>query len=97
MKIEHAAAQLAELGHTTRLGIYRTLVKAGHSGLPVADIQQELGVPGSTLSHHITRLIRVGLLKQVREGRVLRCYAQYEELAQLIGFLSEECCMDEKC
>ena len=96
MKIEYAAAQLAELGHTTRLGIYKTLVKAGAKGLPVANIQQALNVPGSTLSHHITRLVRVGLLKQVREGRVLRCFAQYQELTQLINFLSEECCVDEK-
>ena len=96
MKIEYAATQLAELGHTTRLGIYRTLVKAGRGGLPVSSIQQQLNVPGSTLSHHITRLVRVGLLKQVREGRVLRCFAQYEELTGLIEFLSEECCAAEK-
>ena len=96
MRVEDAATQLAELGHTTRLGIYRALVKAGRGGLPVSNIQQQLNVPGSTLSHHITRLVRVGLLKQVREGRVLRCFAQYEELAQLIEFLSEECCTAEK-
>lgn len=96
MKIEYAAAQLAELGHTTRLGIYKTLVKAGVDGLPVAHIQQILNVPGSTLSHHITRLVRVGLLKQIREGRVLRCFAQYQELNKLMNFLSEECCIDEK-
>ena len=96
MKIEYAAAQLAELGHITRLGIYKTLVKAGSKGLPVTNIQQALNVPSSTLSHHITRLVRVGLLKQVREGRVLRCFAQYQELTQLIDFLSEECCVNEK-
>ncbi|MFT5690901.1 MAG: ArsR family transcriptional regulator [Oceanicoccus sp.] len=95
MRVEDAATKLAELGHTTRLGIYRALVKAGRGGLPVSNIQQQLNVPGSTLSHHITRLVRVGLLKQVREGRVLRCFAQYEELAQLIEFLSEECCTAE--
>ena len=95
MKLEHAAEQLAELGHSTRLGIYRALVRAGHGGLPVADIQQQLKTPASTLSHHITRLVRVGLIKQVREGRVLRCFAQYKELAKLQDFLSEECCADE--
>lgn len=95
MKTDYAAKQLAELGHVTRLGIYRTLVKAGNQGLPVADIQQALKTPASTLSHHITRLVRVGLVKQVREGRVLRCFAQFEELAGLIAFLSEECCVNE--
>ena len=98
MNIEKAASQLAELGHVTRLGIYRALVKAGPNGLPVADIQNMLQVPGSTLSHHITRMINVGLVKQVREGRVLRCFAQYEQLQGLISFLVEECCTpDERC
>lgn len=97
MEIDKAASQLAELGHTTRLGIYRALVRSGRSGLPVTDIQHVLNVPGSTLSHHISRLIRVGLVKQVREGRVLRCYAQFEQLDSLLDFLKEECCQDEHC
>ena len=92
MNIEKAAAQLAELGHTTRLEIYRVLVRAGHSGLPVSSIQSKLNIPGSTLSHHISRLVKVGLVSQLREGRVLRCTAQYQELDGLIHFLSKECC-----
>lgn len=97
MKIDTAAEQLAELGHKTRLGMYRALVKAGQQGLPVSAIQEQLQVPGSTLSHHITKLVKVGLVKQVREGRVLRCFAQYDQLNQLITFLSDECCLDDKC
>ena len=95
MKLEQAAEQFAELGHSTRLGIYRALVRAGRGGLPVADLQRQLKTPGSTLSHHITRLVSVGLIKQVREGRVLRCFAQYKKLAKLQDFLSEECCANE--
>jgi len=93
MEIQDAADQLAELGHTTRLGIYRALVTAGDEGLPVSQIMQQLETPASTLSHHISRLMRVGLIKQVRQGRVLRCYAQYEELTKLIDFLTKECCI----
>ncbi|NOU52320.1 helix-turn-helix transcriptional regulator [Pseudoalteromonas sp. JBTF-M23] len=92
MKIEQAATQLAELGHVTRLEIYRILVRAGHNGLAVSAIQQQLDIPGSTLSHHISRLVKVGLVSQTREGRVLRCQAQYQQLEGLIAFLSEECC-----
>ena len=92
MELEQAAEQLAELGHATRLGIYRALIKAGSGGLPVADIMHQLDIPASTLSHHIGRLIRVGLVKQVREGRVLRSYAQYQTLGALMNFLTEECC-----
>jgi DNA-binding transcriptional ArsR family regulator len=92
MKIQDAADQLAELGHATRLGVYRVLVKAGDDGLPVSEIMQQLEIPASTLSHHISRLTRVGLIKQVRQGRVLRCYAQYREMAKLMRFLTKECC-----
>ena len=93
MQLQDAADKLAELGHATRLGVYRALVKAGDDGLPVSDIMQQLETPASTLSHHISRLVRVGLIKQVRQGRVLRCYAQYRELTKLINFLTKECCI----
>lgn len=97
LTLEQAADQLAELGHATRLGIYRELVKAGTAGMPVADLQNKLEVPGSTLSHHISRLVRVGLVLQVREGRVLRCFAQYDRLNSLLSFLREECCINQSC
>lgn len=97
LTLEQAANQLAELGHSTRLGIYRELVKAGTTGMPVADLQQALAVPGSTLSHHISRLVQVGLVQQVREGRVLRCFAQFDRLNSLMGFLQKECCINQKC
>ena len=95
MNTESAAKQLAELGHATRLSIYRLLVKGGHTGLPVGDVQAELGVPGSTLSHHISRLVSVGLIEQRREGRVLYCVPVYEKLDALVDFLKDECCSNE--
>jgi DNA-binding transcriptional ArsR family regulator len=97
MKIETAAEQLLELGHVTRLSIYQYLVKAGHSGLSVSEIQNQLDVPASTLSHHLSRLIKVNLIQQTREGRVLRCIAQFKTLDDLMGFLKDECCSTECC
>ena len=97
MKIENAANQLLELGHVTRLSIYQFLVKAGKTGRPVAEIQNELEIPASTLSHHLSRLIKVNLIQQTREGRVLRCIAQFETLDELMGFLKDECCSQECC
>lgn len=91
-----AAAALKELGHSTRLGIYKRLVKAGHEGLPVGTVQKDLGIPPSTLSHHISALVSVGLVKQVRDGRILYCTAQYETLNEIIAFLMDECCGDER-
>jgi len=67
MEHDTAAKRLGELGNTTRLSIFRYLVKVGHDGAPVGQIQKALGIPGSTLSHHISRLVSVGLLKQQSE------------------------------
>ncbi|CAM3139325.1 ArsR/SmtB family transcription factor [Vibrio rarus] len=95
MQLEHVAKALKELGHPTRLSLYKLVVKAGHQGTPVGDIQQQLKIPGSTLSHHISSLSSAGLLSQRREGRTLFCTAQYENLQNVIDFLQEECCADE--
>ncbi len=97
MKIEKAAVALKELGHTTRLTIFKLLVKAGPEGLPVGDVQEQLGIPNSTLSHHIAKLVSVDLIKQNRDGRTLYCIPQYETLTALLVFLQDECCVDRKC
>ncbi|MCF8092040.1 MAG: helix-turn-helix domain-containing protein [Desulfotignum sp.] len=97
MENEMAAKKLAELGHVTRLSIFRYLVKAGDGGAPVGHIQDELGIPGSTLSHHISRLMAVGLIKQVRESRTLYCIPQFDVLDELVEFLRSECCTEAKC
>ncbi|GMQ49016.1 ArsR/SmtB family transcription factor [Vibrio sp. 10N] len=97
MQIEIAAKALKELGHVTRLAIYRQVVKAGRQGIPVGEIQERLNIPGSTLSHHISSLASANLIEQRREGRTLFCVAQYEHLAGVIDFLQDECCVDEKC
>ncbi len=97
MENEMAAKRLAELGHNTRLSIFRYLVKVGDEGAPVGQIQNKLGIPGSTLSHHINRLVSVGLIHQVRESRTLYCVPQFEVLRELIDFLLAECCTEDSC
>ncbi|MBL4942532.1 MAG: helix-turn-helix transcriptional regulator [Colwellia sp.] len=91
-KLDIVAARLAELGHPTRLTIFKLLVKAGNDGISVGSIQQDIGIPGSTLSHHIAKMIKVGLIKQVRESRVLFCFPEFEALNEVINYLQEECC-----
>ena len=92
MDLDRAAECLEKLGNPTRLEVFRLLVRAGHDGLPVGKIQDQLGVPGSTLSHHISHLVHAGLVTQTREGRVLRCTPNFALMDQLIGYLAEECC-----
>ena len=93
MELEHAARCLEKLGNPTRLEVFRLLVKAGHDGLPVGAIQDRLGVPASTLSHHVAHLVNVGLVSQEREGRVLRCRPNFPLMDELVGFLTSECCV----
>ena len=97
MEIEVVAKALKELGHPTRLSIYKAVVRAGFQGTPVGSLQEKLAIPGSTLSHHISSLVSAGLLTQRREGRTLYCVAEYEQLDGVIGFLKDECCVEEEC
>jgi DNA-binding transcriptional ArsR family regulator len=97
MKIDEAAARLEALGNVTRLKIYRTLVRAGEPGLPVGKLQARLGVPASTLSHHLKTLIMVGLITQERDSTTLICRAAYPAMRGLVDFLVAECCADQEC
>jgi ArsR family transcriptional regulator, arsenate/arsenite/antimonite-responsive transcriptional repressor len=97
MKVERAAEQLEALGNPTRLGIYRQLVRAGDNGMPVGKIQLKLDLPASTLSHHLKKLVDVGLVTQERQATTLICRAHYPGMNALIGFLSDECCADASC
>src|SRR3954465_5943188 len=94
MNIEKAAKQLEALGSPTRLQVYRTLVRAGHSGLPVGRLQEKLGIPASTLSHHLHRLILTGLVTQERQATTPISRAKYPAMDALLGFLADECGAD---
>ncbi len=97
MQTETAAQCLESLGNPTRLEIFRRLVRAGTTGMPVGQLQGELEIPGSTLSHHIRHLVERQLVSQTREGRVLRCCANFGVMTDLMGYLTKECCADEDC
>jgi len=95
MNNRSAAAALESLGNETRLTVYRSLVRAGPNGLAVGKLKQKLHIPGSTLSHHIAHLVNAGLMTQRREGRVLRCTANYRSMRKLVDYLVAECCEDD--
>ena len=92
MEIEAVATILAELGNPVRLRVIRLLVQAGKGGVPVGRIQAELGIPASTLSHHLSRLKAVDLIRQQRERTTLWCVMDYERLEAVMAFLTKECC-----
>jgi DNA-binding transcriptional ArsR family regulator len=97
MKVETAAQQLESLGNSTRLRVYRALVRAGDAGLPVGRLQQKIGIAASTLSHHLHRLIMTGLVRQERQATTLICRANYRAMNDLVGFLVDECCAGSGC
>ena len=92
--LETAAAGLEAIGNPTRLAIYRLLVRAGDAGRPVGAIQQAIGIPASTLSHHLKHLELVGLVQRRKEGTTHHCRANFATMDALIAYLTEECCAD---
>ena len=97
MKLDDVAARLEALGNPTRLSIYRTLVKVGERGIAVGKLQARLGAAPSTLSHHLQKLILVGLVTQERQATTLICRANYAVMNGLVSYLTEECCVEEGC
>ena len=87
------ALSLAALGHESRLAIYQLLVRAGDDGLNVGEIGQHIGVPASTLAHHLKALVDSGLVIQERHGRQIVNRVDYDAMRSTIAFLTAECCV----
>ena len=94
LKEDRAAQMLAALGNGSRLRIYRLLVRAGPAGLPVGEIQRQLDIPSSTLTHHIAALRQADLVQQRRKGREIFNFANYDNMDGLVAYLTEECCAE---
>ncbi|MGI8744449.1 MAG: ArsR/SmtB family transcription factor [Bryobacteraceae bacterium] len=86
----------AAIGTESRLRIVRLLLAAHPEGMVVGDIGNELGIPASTLSHHLEKLKNEELVSVRREGTYLWYSADTETLQKLLGFLYAECCTRNK-
>lgn len=86
------ADMFAALGNEQRLEIVRRLLAAHPEGLVAGEIQRELGMAASTLSHHLDRLKHEGLVDSTRQGVYLRYRVSTDGLRELLGFLYAECC-----
>jgi ArsR family transcriptional regulator, arsenate/arsenite/antimonite-responsive transcriptional repressor len=87
-----AADALAALGNRTRLRIFKLLVRAGPEGTNIGAIQRMLGIPPTTLGHHLGTLAAAGLVRQERRGREVICTANYKAVFQVLDYVKEECC-----
>lgn len=90
------ADMLSAMGAEPRLRIVRLLLAAHPGGLVVGEIGAELGIPNSTLSHHLEKLKHEELVKVRRESAFLRYTANHEALQELLAFLYAECCTRNK-
>jgi ArsR family transcriptional regulator, arsenate/arsenite/antimonite-responsive transcriptional repressor len=99
MEIKAAVSTLAALAQETRLAIFRLLVEAGRDGESVGRIGETLKVPGATLSFHLKELGRSGLLTSRQERQFIYYTVDFERMAELMTFLTQNCCqgMPQKC
>jgi ArsR family transcriptional regulator len=91
-QIVRFADMFSAMGTEARLRIMQLLMTAEPHGLIVGDIQSELDIPSSTLSHHLDKLKNEGLVTVRREGTYLWYRANTDALKDLLGFLYAECC-----
>jgi ArsR family transcriptional regulator, arsenate/arsenite/antimonite-responsive transcriptional repressor len=90
------ADMMSAMGTEARLRIMQLLLSAHPEGLVVGDIQEELEIPNSTLSHHLDKLKNENLVQVKRESTFLRYTANTEALQELMQFLWSECCTRNK-
>lgn len=96
MNVAKYADMFAAMGTEARLRIMQLLLSAHPEGLVVGEIQSELDIPNSTLSHHLDKLKSEGLVSVRRESTFLRYTANTLVLQELLQFLYAECCTRNK-
>ena len=95
-QIARYADMFSAMGTEARLRIMQLLLMAHPDGLVVGEIQEELDIPNSTLSHHLDKLRNEGLVEVKRESTFLRYTANTQALQELLQFLYAECCTRNK-
>lgn len=95
--MKDAIKALVAIGHESRLTVYRLLVQAGPVGLPAGQLAEKTGIPPSSLSFHLKELVNAGLLTSRQEGRFVIYEARFESMAELLAYLTDNCCGGKPC
>jgi DNA-binding transcriptional ArsR family regulator len=99
MESKQAVVALSALAQETRLSIFRLLVSAGPQGVAAGRIGETLDVPPATLSFHLKELAHAGLVSSRQEGRFIYYSVDFQHMAGLMTFLTQNCCqgMPQEC
>jgi DNA-binding transcriptional ArsR family regulator len=99
MKSDEIVEALSALAQELRLALFRMLVKRGPEGYTPTQLSEKLDVPGPTLSFHLKELQRANLIEARREGRYLYYSPNFPRMNEVLGFLTENCCVlaDKDC
>ncbi len=92
MDIKQALFAFSALSQETRVDVLRLLIKAGAAGMHAGEIGETLGVRQNTMSTNLNILLRSGLVRNEREGRSIRYFADFEGIRGVLAFLMEDCC-----
>ncbi len=96
MKLEHAINAFTALSQETRLKVFKILIEYGSSGTAAGTISDRLGIPHNTLSFHLSHLTQAGLITSRKQGRSMIYAANVASIEGLIGYLRENCCINEE-
>jgi len=92
MDINSALTAFGALSQKTRLDVFRLLINAGPEGMSAGDIGEALGVRQNTMSANLSVLLQAGLVRNEREGRSIRYFADLDGTKELLTFLMADCC-----
>jgi len=96
MDTKKVISALSALAQDTRLAIFRLLIAVGQNGMMVGAIGEKLNIPHATLSFHLDKLDRAGLIVSRREGRATIYSANFDAFVGTIRYLTEDCCKDSE-
>ena len=97
MDEQKVVKSLAALAQPVRLQVFRALVVRGQTGLTPGTMADALGIPPNTLSFHLKELAHAGLVTQERSSRHIIYRAAFDQMNELLGYLTENCCAGAAC
>ncbi len=92
MESNQVISSFSALSQQTRLDVFRLLIKAGADGVLAGELAEQLDVRQNTMSANLTVLLNAGLVRNERQGRTIRYFADFDALRGLLAFLMEDCC-----